>query len=67
MEIKDTVFNMSRIWKRMPKDTKKLSVHYFANGGYGLLSKQELKQFKAIIDNDYRVVSDIIENQIKSK
>lgn len=67
MEIKDTVFNVSAIHKRLPKSVSRHSLHYFANGMYNMLSASEIKKMKDVIDYDYKIATEILNKSLKTK
>lgn len=59
MDLKDTVFNVSAIHKRMG-DVSKNNLHYFSHGNYGMLTLDEVKLLRDIIDNDYKAISRLL-------
>lgn len=60
--LKNTVYNMTAINKRIAtsKQARKTNLHLFAKGVYSLLTKEQIRDIKYILKNDYRVAMDIL-------
>lgn len=60
-ELKDTIYNMSEISRRMSTEQpKKADLHLFSKGLYKVLTIEQVRDIEDVIRKDYKVALDLL-------